>query len=399
MNGKRIVEDGKKTVEAGVTMVGAGVSAVSKGGKEAIDWLRRRTPITFTRTQYQVGNAPGILVEDRVSPAPVIDITAYGPDACDRTEAATMEQVKQAMGSQPVVWVNVVGLGDTEIIYEIGRLFSLHPLVVEDIGNAGQRAKTEYHDSHLFTVARMITLSDAFELSSEQLSIVIGRGFVLTVQEHAGDCLNPVRQRIEKSIGRIRSVGADYLAYAILDAVVDHYFPVLERYGEQIEQLEDEAMIRPTRSTVAGIYSIRRDLLALRRSVWPLREAINSLIRQGEGHLSSDTVRYLQDCYDHIVRSVDILEIYRELTSGLMELYLSGVGLQQNEVMKVLTIIATIFIPLTFIAGIYGMNFDPDTSPWNMPELGWYWGYPIALSAMAALAVGMLVYFRRRKWF
>ena len=391
--------NGKQFIMHGVNAVETGVTAFGKSGIAAVDWLRRRTPIMFGRTQYGVGNPPGILVEDRTALPTTIRCIGYGPDILDERESVTSDDIRDLIGKYPVLWIDVTGLGNPQEITKIGELFGLHPLTIEDIGNAGQRPKTEYYDDIVFTVARMISVSPAFEVSSEQLGVVLHRGVVLTFQERPGDCLDSVRNRIRSGVGRIRNVGADYLAYAIIDAVVDSYFPILERYGDEIEVLEEQAVTKPTRATVAGIHSIRRDILAIRRSVWPLRDAINSLIRDENQLITDETNHYLRDCHDHSIRAIDIIEIYRELMAGLMDTYISSSNYQQNEVMKVLTIIATIFIPLTFVAGVYGMNFNSDVSPWNMPELHWYWGYPTVIAGMFVVAVALVLFFRQRRWF
>jgi magnesium transporter len=238
----------------------------------------------------------------------------------------------------------------------------------------------------------------ADQLQTEQVSLFLGERFVLTFQEKPGDCLDCVRDRIRSGTGRIRQAGPDYLAYAVLDAVIDNFFPVLEGAGEYLEELEATVLSNPDEGTVSKIHGIKRQLLRLRRAVWPQREALNSMLREGTSLIAEDTKVYLRDSYDHTIQIIDLLENYREIASGLMDVYLSSVSNRMNEVMKVLTIFAAIFIPLTFIAGIYGMNFDPERSPWNMPELDWYLGYPFALGLMAAVGVGMLVYFRHKGW-
>jgi magnesium transporter len=221
---------------------------------------------------------------------------------------------------------------------------------------------------------------------------------LLTFQERPGDCFDLVRDRIRKRRGQIRNRGADYLTYALLDAVIDGYFPVLEACGERLETLETSVIAEPSRDQVVQVHDMKRDLLSLRRAVWPQREMVNALTRDSTAFVSDQTQVYLRDCYDHTVQLMDMVETYREIASGLLDIYLSSVGTKMNEIMKVLTIIATIFIPLSFIAGLYGMNFDPKASPWNMPELAWYWGYPVALALMLAVALGLLVYFRRKGW-
>ena len=234
---------------------------------------------------------------------------------------------------------------------------------------------------------------------SEQVSFVLGKHYLLTVQEEPEhDCFEGVRLRIERSKGIIRKQGADYLAYALLDAIIDGFVPVLELYGERLEELEEEVILNPTRKTLQQIYQVRRELLQLRRAIWPQRNAISSLIRDGSELIGTEVQIYLRDCYDHAVQVMDMVENYRELASGLMDVYLSAVSNKMNEIMKLLTVVSAIFIPLTFVAGIYGMNFNTERSPYNMPELNWYWGYPICLAVMAAIAFGLLFFFWRRGW-
>src|SRR4030095_7850244 len=235
-------------------------------------------------------------------------------------------------------------------------------------------------------------------LDTEQLSIFLGRNYVLTFQEHPGDCFDTVRDRISKAGGRIRNCGPDYLAYALIDAFIDDYFPVLEKYGERLEELEDEVITRADTQVIAQIHQVKRDLLVLRRAIWPLREAVNSLVRDPTPLISEETRIYLRDCYDHAVQLIDLLENYREIASSLVEVYLSSVSNRLNEIMKVLTIFTVVFIPLNFIASIYGMNFNTESSPWNMPELNWRYGYPFTLGLMAAVALSMLIFFRKKKW-
>jgi magnesium transporter len=226
----------------------------------------------------------------------------------------------------------------------------------------------------------------------------LGANFLLTFQERTGDCFDLVRDRIRRRRGHIRERKADYLAYALLDAVIDGYFPVLEACGERLESLEDAVLDKPSGEQSAQIHEMKRDLLTLRRAIWPQREMINALTRDSSAHVSDQTRVYLRDCYDHTIQLMDMLETYREIASGLVDVYLSSVSARMNEIMKLLTIIATIFIPLGFIAGLYGMNFDTGVSPWNMPELSWRWGYPFALGLMAVVAIGLLLFFRKRGW-
>lgn len=293
--------------------------------------------------------------------------------------------------------MDIEGLGDAATIHAVGEIFNVHRLALEDIVTVHQRAKIEQYGDQLFIVARAVYLDE--HLDTEQISLFVGKNFVLTFQEgRPGDCLEAIRERIRKKGGRIRDAGHDYLAYALLDAIVDSYFPILEAYGERLETLEDEILLRPQVDTIARIHGIKRDLLTLRRAMWPQRETLNSLLRGESAVVTAETRLYLRDCYDHSVQILDLLETYRELGSDLIDMYLSTVSNRTNEIMRVLTVISVVFMPLTFIAGVYGMNFDTSKSPWNMPELGWPFGYPFALLLMLTVALGQMIFFRRRGW-
>jgi magnesium transporter len=349
--------------------------------------FRRRTP---------PGAAPGTVAVDPKAARTVVRVISYGPDDCQEEEVSDLDSLAELVGQRPVTWVDVQGLGDAETVTKLGEIFQLHPLALEDVVNTHQRAKVEDYGDYLFIVVRMLTADG--RLDTEQVGMFLGANFVLTFQERPGDCLDPVRKRLRQAKGRIRNVGADYLAYALLDAVVDAYFPALEQYGESLDRLDDEISARPTPATIAGIHQLRSDLLLLRRAIWPLRDELGGLAREPNPLISEETRIFLRDCYDHAVQIIDLVETCREMCSDLREYYLSTVNNRMSEVMKVLTVIATIFIPLGFVAGLYGMNFDPNVSPWNMPELRWPAGYPFALGVMAAIAVGQLLFFWRRGW-
>ena len=343
------------------------------------------------------GTPPGTIIVHPEAAPPTIRILAYGPGDVLEENVSSPQQVREFFGTRPVLWVDVEGLGDAATIHALGEIFNVHRLALEDIVTVHQRPKIEQYDEQLFIVARAVYLGE--QLETEQISLFIGEDFVLTFQEgRPGDCLEAIRERIRKKGGRIRDAGYDYLAYAILDAIVDSYFPILEAYGERLETLEDEILLRPQVDTVARIHGIKRDLLTLRRAMWPQRETFNALLRSESAVMTTETRLYLRDCYDHSVQILDLLETYRELGSDLIDIYLSMVSNRTNEIMRVLTVISLIFIPLTFIAGVYGMNFNPEKSPWNMPELEWYLGYPLSLVLMLAVALGQLIYFRRRGW-
>jgi magnesium transporter len=350
----------------------------------------------FIRRRTKPGASPGTIVADPESPQPVIRVIAYGPDSVEERQIHDVSKLAAYLAKWPVTWVNVDGLGSAEVVQKVAQHFKLHRLAVEDVVNVHQRAKVEEYSDHLFIVARMVTLSE--RLSSEQISIFLGSNFVLTFQEREGDCLEPVRNRIREKRGRIRDVGPDYLAYAILDAVIDSYFPVLEEYGERLDRMDEQLALHPTRDIVTQIHATRSELLFLRRAVWPHREALATLTRDQHALIDRETRIYLRDCYDHTIQIFDLLETDRELCADMRDLYLSEISNRMTEVMKVLTLIATIFIPLGFIASVYGMNFDTSVSPWNMPELHWEYGYPYSLVLMAAVAATFLIFFWRRGW-
>jgi len=343
------------------------------------------------------GTPPGTMVVDPAASPSAMRVIAYGPTQYDEPLAGTPEAARALVGTVPVVWVHVQGLGDGDLITRIGKAFALHPLAVEDVVNTHQRPKVEHFDDHLFLVARHCDTSGA-HLDTAQLSIFLGRGWVLSFEEQPMTCLELIRTRLREMKGRVRAAGADYLAYSLLDSVVDHYFPVLEEYGERLEDIEDQVTRAPKAAVLHATRAIKHDLLVLRRAMWPQRDALANLVRDPSPLIADDTRPYLRDCYDHTVQIMDLLETYREVGSGLMDSYLSSVSLQMNEVMKVLTVIATIFIPLSFVSGIWGMNFNPDVSPWNMPETQWYYGYPMALCIMLGIALLLLGYFHRRGW-
>jgi len=359
---------------------------------------RKRSPTRWRKFSRRTppGADPGTILPDASAPRPRISLIAYGPTGFIERDCATPEAAAAEMGKHAVVWVNIDGLGDADTISRIGELFGLHKLALEDVVNTHQRAKVETYGEQVFIVIREAAFTDHLEM--DQIGMFLTRDAVITFQECAGDAFDPVRDRVRKRKGRICALRADYLAYALCDAVIDAYYPVLERYGELLEDLEDETIERPTRHTVERIHSIKREFLTLRRAIWPAREAVGSIIREDLPNIHADTKLYFRDCYDHLIQLIDMLETYRETGGDLMEVYLTSISNRMNEIMKVLTIISTIFMPLTFIAGIYGMNFST-TSPTNMPELHWKYGYLFALGLMAAVAAAMIAYFWRQGWF
>lgn len=323
-----------------------------------------------------------------------LHMIAYGAEDFEERDLETVAEARAAMGRYANVWLDVVGLGTESLIRELGDSFGLHGLVLEDLLNTNQRAKLEPYPEGLFCVVRM---PEVGQPGTEQVSVLLAGGIVITVQERPGDVFEAVRDRIRIPRGQIRHRGCDYLLYAIIDAVIDSYFPVLEHIGERVEALEEEVMEDPTEETVTRLHAVRRELVALRRAAWPHRDMLNSLIRDAEDVIQASTGIYLRDAYDHSVQIIDLIDSLRDLASDLLSTYMSVVSNRMNEVMKVLTIIATIFIPLSFVAGLYGMNFDT-SHPANMPELGWRYGYPAVLGFMFLVAVVLLAQFRRRGW-
>jgi magnesium transporter len=343
------------------------------------------------------GSSPGVVVADPDQPQPQVEIIAYGSERLLEQKISDLEEIPPLLRDHAVVWINVEGLGNARTIERLGEMFNLHRLALEDVVNLHQRPKVEEYGEILFIVLRMATLRE--RCGTEQISIFVGPNFVISFQEgHPGDSFDRMRQRLRDKSGRLRTSGSDYLAYAMIDAVVDAYYPVLEVYAERIDTLEDIVLEGPKRQVFDRLHEVKSDLLLLRRAIWPQREAVAVLSRETSLRFSEATRPYLRDCYDHIVQIVELVETYRELTADLRDLYMSTISNRINETMRVLTVMSSLFIPLTFIAGIYGMNFHTDVSPWNMPELSWYYGYPLCMLGMAATATGLLIYFYRQGW-
>jgi magnesium transporter len=346
----------------------------------------------FAKKHTMVGARPGTLVIDENADRPVMHVIRYTPQEVINRAVESVDEIRDEMNQEGVVWVDVQGLGDEKMIRAIGELFSIHMLALEDVVNVPQRPKTETFPQHQLYISRMVRMAGRNRLEIEQVSIFFGKAFVLTIQEKHGDILDPVRRRIRSKKGLIRTSGPDYLAYAIIDTIIDGYYPVLEQYGEHLEELEAQVVADATPEMLDRINRVKRDLLVLRRGIWPQRDAVNVLIRD-ECPFIDETVKvFLRDCYDHCIQVADVLETFRESAGALLSTYLSAIGIKQNEVMRVLTIVASIFIPLTFMAGIYGMNFE------GMPELQHPSAYPILLLTMFCTALGMLLYFKHLGW-
>lgn len=343
----------------------------------------------------KAGMSPGSLIhigEQRLERTR-LSVIQYGPGGVSEERDATVERCAACRDGQGVSWIDVEGIHDVAKLEELGRLFNLHPLVMEDILSTDQRPKAEDYGDYVYVVLRMLCFdARKNEVVADQVSIVLGKNFVISFQEGELDVFDPLRARIREGKGRIRGMGADYLAYALVDAIVDNFFVILEKIGDEIDAIEDELTSVSSEGTIRKIYRMKRDMLFLRKCVWPLRELVGALERGESGLVGAPVRTFLRDVHDHAVYLVDTVETFRDMLSGMIETYLSSQSFRMNEVIKVLTIIATIFIPLTFVAGVYGMNFR------HMPELAWRLGYPAVLLVMAGVAGGMLLFFRRRGW-
>jgi len=353
-----------------------------------------------TGLSRKTGMVPGSLVHvGDLGQHPVrITLIDFDPEHVVERDVTSFDDCIEFKDTKSVTWVNVEGVHDAPVIERLGECFGLHPLLLEDVMNTEQRPKLEEYESYLYIVVRMLyerphEESDTMDIDSEQVSFILGPNIVFTFLEDPGDVFDPVRKRIRENRGRVRKHGSDYLAYVLIDVIVDNYFTVLERFGDLAEDLEQEAMGSPTPETLHKIQRVKRAMFLMRRAVWPLRDVVSALLRGDSPLIKKSTMVFLRDVFDHVVRVVDIVETHREMIAGLMEIYLTNVSNRMNEVMKVLTVIATVFIPLTFIAGVYGMNFD------DMPELHWRHGYWYAWAAMLSVGLVMLLYFRRKRWF
>jgi magnesium transporter len=352
--------------------------------------------VRFIRKRSKkAGLPPGTLVHigEKKTEKTRIRLINYNEDHLEEKDLERIEEGFAYKDTPTVTWINVDGIYEVDVVDKIGKHFGLHPLVQEDILNTDHRPKLEDYEAYLFLILKMLTYDDTEkELKMEQVSLIIGPTFVLSFQESEGDVFDAVRERLRKAKGRIRKMGPDYLAYALADAVVDHYFLVLEKIGEEIESLEDELITEPDTETVESIHNLKRELIFLRKSVWPLREAIVGLEKGESGLIQDKTTVYLRDVYDHTIQVIDTIETFRDMVSGMLDMYLSSLSNKMNQVMKVLTLIATIFIPMTFVAGIYGMNFKV------MPELEWHWGYLFAWIIMILIGLSLVIYFKKKKW-
>lgn len=352
-------------------------------------------PKLVIKRSKKVGLPPGtpVHVGEKKIGRVRIKIIDYDEAQFQEKEAKTVEECFPFKDKLTVTWINIDGIHQVDIIEKIGNHFNIHPLVLEDIVNTGQRPKMEDFVNYIFIVLKMLYYDETeSKTKAEQVSIILGSNFVISFQESEGDVFDPIRERIRNDRGRIRKLGADYLAYALIDTIVDNYFIILEKLGEKIEDIEEELVTNPAVETLQTIQSLKKEMIFLRKSVWPLREVISRLERWESPLIDKSLDIYLRDVYDHTIQVIDSIETFRDMLSGLLDIYLSSVSNRMNEIMKVLTIIATIAIPLTVITGIYGMNFQ------FMPELQWQWSYPLVLLAMLTLGILMIRYFRRKKW-
>jgi magnesium transporter len=352
-------------------------------------------PRLIKKISRKAGLSPGTLVHigEKIAEKTKFTLINYDREQLQEKEFAAIDESFSYKDTPPVTWINIDGLHEIDIIEKIGHHFDIHPLTLEDIVNTGQRPKAEDYDDYVFIVFKMLFYDDAkMHITSEQVSIILGAHYLISFQEKEGDVFNFVRERIRKAKGRIRKSGPDYLTYALIDATVDHYFFIIEKVGEKLEQIEEELLENPNPQTLQSIHSLKREMIYFRKQVWSIRELLNHLMHEESQLIREANHIFFRDIYDHTIQVIDAIESMRDILTGMQDLYLSTLSNKMNEVMKVLTIMATIFIPLTFIAGIYGMNFK------FMPELEWKWSYPVLWGVLVAIFVGMLLWFRRKRW-
>jgi magnesium transporter len=342
------------------------------------------------------GLSPGTLVfvGQRKRSSVRVDVLAYTETTFGEQKDVSVDHCRDAIKAPGVTWINVNGIHDIGLIEALGKYLNLHPLTMEDIVNTSQRPKAEVFPGYIYTVLKMISFNETrHQVEMEHVSLILSDHFVVSFQEDEGDLFDAVRERIRSAKGRIRQMGADYLAYALMDAVVDHYFLTVEHIGDRIEDFDDRILADPKPEDIQQIHRFKRDILGLRKAVWPLREEVSTLEKTESALIRAETRVFLRDLYDHTIQVIDMVETFRDILGGMHDTYLSSLSNRMNEVMKVLTVIATLFIPLTFIAGVYGMNFE------HMPELKWRWGYGLIWGVMLAVGLGMVGYFKKKKWF
>lgn len=356
----------------------------------------------FTKRYHPPGTSPGTLTQhENVTNAPLKILLSDYTDPDYHEQVLTRpEECIPYLEKDTITWIHVQGDAEPATMRELGKIFGLHPLALEDVINSGQRPKIDEYQEHLFIVmSHPVIDADTQKISLDQVSLFIGKDYVISFHPGETDLFEPIRTRLRNHIGRIREKDADYLTYALIDMVIDEGYPVLEWLGDEIEQLEDELLEQPTQDSLRKLHQLKRTLIILRRMLWPQRDVLSRLVRSDNTRISENNRIYFNDCYDHTIQIMELNETYRDMVTGLMDIYLSSVSFRLNEIMRVLTVIATIFIPLTFIVGLYGMNFSNPESPWAMPELRWYYGYPIVLVVMLIVVAGMLYYFKKKNWF
>lgn len=352
-------------------------------------------PELVKKKSKKVGLPPGTIVHigNKRMEKVKINIIDYNEEHFQEKEVKSTGECFPYKDKSTITWINIDGVHEIKVIEEIGKLFNLHSLILEDIVDTDQRPKIKDFRDYIFIILKMLYCDKkSNEMKVEQVSLILGKNYVISFQEREGDVFDFIRDRIRNNIGRIRKLGADYLVYSLMDAIVDNYFTIIEKLDEEIENLEDKVISQPNPANVQAIHKLKRDLIFLRKSVWPLREVI-SILERGESPLVLESTNlYLRDVYGHTIQVMDTVESLRDIISGILDIYLSSINTRMNEIMKVLTIIATIFIPLTFITGIYGMNFQ------YMPEIKWFWSYPLILSVMLIIGIVMVIFFKRKKW-
>ena len=383
--------DETSELESGVHWGRRIVRASADVPREALGFLGR--PALGSRRRPPEGAVPGEMVVPHDAPEPAVRVMSYGRDELEEHPVTDLGELRQIVGtSGRTTWIDVAGFGSRSVLEEIGEILGIHPLAMADVVHVPQRPKAELHDERLLVITQMARVAETGEVEVEQVSLVLGPGWVASFQERPGDVFDPVRERIRSTTTRIRQMSADYLLYALVDAVIDGYFPVVEALGGVVDALEEEVVEHASHASLARIHAARRTLLTLHRVQWRQRDAVSAMLRDEGLPISEEVKPYLRDAHDHAFQTLDAIETYRDMVVGLMDLYLSSASHRMNEVMKTLTIVATIFIPLTFAAGVYGMNFD------YMPELRWHWGYPSFWAAMLGLGGGLLLWFRHRGW-
>ncbi len=352
-------------------------------------------PRPFAKMKKTAGAAPGTLVHigEQRTETVRLSLVAYGPDSIEERQVDTLDEAISLCNGSGSVWLNIDGIHDIELIGRLGQHFGIHPLTQEDILNTAHRPKFEEFEQYAYIVLKMLHYDSADNrVLTEQVSLILTEKVLISLQESQGDVFEPVRARLRKGRGRIRKAGSDYLAYALIDAIVDQYFAILEQIGTQIEEIENETLTDPTVTVLKRIHEMKREILYLRKQVWPLREIVGVMAKEEPALIQNDTMIFLRDVHDHTIQIMETIESQRDILAGLLDLYMTGISNKMNEVMKVLTIMATIFIPITFIAGVYGMNFR------HMPELEWPWGYGLVWAVMVAVVIAMVIYFKNKKW-